>query len=348
MCRQGRDNSRFLRCFFHAWTFDTSGSLVSLPDEAAYGPSFDRAEHSLVSPPHVDEYRGFVFVSYDVDAPPLTDYLAGAGEWLDLLCAQGGEEGMEVLGGTHEYAINANWKLLAENSIDGYHGFTTHKRWFDVLKRSGVDLKARISGTPSHPVELGNGHVVSVAPALAMEPNDDAGRAAVAERRARLIESLGEERAALLDHTRSLLIFPNLVIIDLPPGITIRTFEPITPSSMHVTAWPLAPATSRTCSVASGWRSTSRSGARPGSELQTTSKPSSAVGAGSPVCASNRGPTCRGVCTAPVHPPPTNSRCGPSGANGTPHSPASCPSRSGSERLAFRSRRLPLRGSGSP
>src|SRR3989442_13390762 len=45
---------------------------------------------------------------------------------------------MEILGGTQSYAINANWKLLVENSYDGYHGVITHARYFKWLVSSGA------------------------------------------------------------------------------------------------------------------------------------------------------------------------------------------------------------------
>jgi hypothetical protein len=34
-----------------------------------------------------------------------------------------------------------------------------------------------------------------------------------------------------------MLIFPNLIVIDLPPGITVRRVEPISPGCMDVQAW---------------------------------------------------------------------------------------------------------------
>ena len=67
---------------------------------------------------------------------------------------------MEVVGGTQESSIRCNWKGLAENSIDIYHGPGTHPSYIDYLiSASGVtpDL-----GTPQgHVSPLGNGHSVA-------------------------------------------------------------------------------------------------------------------------------------------------------------------------------------------
>ena len=40
---------------------------------------------------------------------------------------------MVILPGTQEYSIKANWKLLVENSIDGYHAMSTHATYMDYL-----------------------------------------------------------------------------------------------------------------------------------------------------------------------------------------------------------------------
>ena len=48
---------------------------------------------------------------------------------------------MQVVEGTQEYDIRANWKLLVENSFDDYHLLTTHKTWLDYMKDSGVNVE---------------------------------------------------------------------------------------------------------------------------------------------------------------------------------------------------------------
>ena len=40
---------------------------------------------------------------------------------------------------------------------------------------------------------------------------------------------------------RNIVIFPNLAIVDLIMGITLRTYYPIAPGYMEVTAWSLQP-----------------------------------------------------------------------------------------------------------
>ena len=87
----------------------------------------------LVSPPQVDNYRGFIFACFDPAADSLYDYLAGAREYLDLVADQS-ELGMKIVAGQQSYSARANWKLLVENSYDGYHGLPTHQRYFSFPK----------------------------------------------------------------------------------------------------------------------------------------------------------------------------------------------------------------------
>ena len=59
--------------------------------------------------------------------------------------------------GTNEYCIDANWKLLVENSIDGYHAASTHDTYFKYLVALGTDLSGGVDGISR---DLGNGHAV--------------------------------------------------------------------------------------------------------------------------------------------------------------------------------------------
>ena len=66
ICRTDRGNAQVFQCFYHAWSFNTSGELIGMPDIAGYGPDFDRSEMSLRSP-RFDTYQGFIFVCF---SPP--------------------------------------------------------------------------------------------------------------------------------------------------------------------------------------------------------------------------------------------------------------------------------------
>ena len=242
-------HGRFLKCFYHGWTFNTSGDLVALPSEDSYGENFDRHNLCLVQPAKVASFRGFVFLSWTPDIVDLETYLAGAADILDLFADQS-DDGMQVTGGSHLYAAKANWKLLSENSADGYHALTTHHRYLVMLKESGKNLAEVFAPGAGATLgwDLGNGHAVIGGADGTGGRNTGLGRDLSPEalkrqmaRREKFAKKFGEEWTARMFASRNLVIFPNLAIVDLIMGITIRTYYPVTPSYMEVTAWSLQP-----------------------------------------------------------------------------------------------------------
>ena len=71
VCRVPEGTTNTMNCFYHAWTYGSNGALKGLPGEEGYGPMFDRANMSLMSPAKVDSYRGFVFACFDPGAVDL-------------------------------------------------------------------------------------------------------------------------------------------------------------------------------------------------------------------------------------------------------------------------------------
>jgi p-cumate 2,3-dioxygenase subunit alpha len=241
LCREPQGNARFLTCFYHGWTFSTAGDMVSMPGDDAYGENYERPD--LASPAKVDSYRGFVFVSFDPDIVDLKSYLAGATEYLDLVCDQS-EVGMEVLEGTHEYSVKANWKLLVENSVDGYHAVSTHQRYFEMVLAARGSIDPSALGE-SRSIDLGNGHAViaggPTTEGLFGRPLSDAGAAEREARFDRLRKKYGDGWVNRLSGNRNLVIFPNLVVIDLVMGVVVRKIDPVSPDYMEVTAWEMVP-----------------------------------------------------------------------------------------------------------
>jgi len=246
VCRDRSGNSKNFQCFYHGWVFGCDGNLKSQPGKDRYCADFIASgAGNLVPVPKFDVYAGFCFVSFNPEVEPLPDYLAGAKEYLDLV-SKYSESGMAISSGTQEYAIRANWKLLVENSVDGYHAVSTHATYLDYLKNTNGGLSStKLEGTS---YDLGNGHAVLeyVAPwgrpiASWVPLWGEEGKKEIDQIYARLVELHGEEMADRMAHTnRNLLIFPNLVINDIM-AITVRTFYPQAPNYMLVNGWSLAP-----------------------------------------------------------------------------------------------------------
>jgi len=186
-------------------------------------------------------------MNLDPDAVDLGDYLGDAREYVDLVLDQAAD-GMRVVGGSHRYQVGANWKLMVENSIDGYHAPTVHATYIDFVKDSGGGLTPAALSTGGG-LDLGNGHSVIESRAAWARPiaywepffGEDA-RPGIEAKRAELIERHGEERGArMCDTFRNLLIFPNLIINDVA-AVTVRRIEPLGPGRQALEAWALAPA----------------------------------------------------------------------------------------------------------
>ena len=245
-------NGRLLRCFYHGWSFNTDGDLVATPLEEGYPDGWKRSDRCLPRPAHVDSYRGFWFLCWDEDqSSSLEEYLGNATDFIDLVADQS-QTLMEVASGTHLYSMRANWKLLVENSFDGYHALTTHNRYIQMLTASGVDFGERAAARSlgGGAFDLGNGHAAigssdrsqgdSPAGLGRKFPSEEA-RRDYKKRREDLAQRYGAEWTDRILGGRNLLIFPNLMIIDLGMGCTIRTFYPDKPDYMEITAWEISP-----------------------------------------------------------------------------------------------------------
>ncbi len=252
VCREAEGNAKNYTCFYHGWSYNRDGELDGIPGEKDYPPSFDRREWGLGEAPRVESYRGFVFLNFDPNAVSLDEYLGNAKDYIDLVMDQSPSGKMQIIQGTQDYQIKANWKLLVENSFDDYHLITTHSTWLDYLKNAGVAMKKPERGQllPSHGQGrvLDNGHATTDNVNFRGRPvakwipiYGEAAKPEIERTRAELVARLGEERATrVADTNRNLIIFPNLLIAD-GSSVTVRTWHPIGPDLMRVSAWALGP-----------------------------------------------------------------------------------------------------------
>ena len=246
VCREAKGSSKMFQCFYHGWVFSNEGRLIDQPGKDAYPDKFNEdGSSNLARVERLENYRGLYFINYDRNAISLDAYLGGVKEYIDLVMDQA-ETGMEVVGGTQQYAIDANWKLLCENSIDGYHAATTHATYMDYLANTAGSMTN--VGMGGGGKQLGGGHAVIEYSAPWGRPvaqhvpawGED-GKKDVAAIMDRLTQKYGEERARRIGLVnRNILIFPNLVLNDIM-AVTLRAFYPLSPDRMHVNAWAIGP-----------------------------------------------------------------------------------------------------------
>ena len=253
VCRFDEGNAEVFQCFYHAWTFNNRGNLVSVPDEAAYGAGFRKEAMGLVSPARIDHYRGFYFVSFNPDIEGLQTYLTGAKNYVDLILDQS-EAGWRVAPGTQKYAVRANWKMFSLNSLDNYHVQPLHATFFKYTESLGsgdppAAPPGSFPGRNGRALSLGAGHGVDIFPSMTRARpiahwhpilGEDS-KEEVRNMRDHLVREFGEERAYMMcDTNRLMLIYPNFALHDIA-AVSLRYFEPVGPEYMEVTVQTLVP-----------------------------------------------------------------------------------------------------------
>jgi choline monooxygenase len=111
-----RGKAPALTCGYHAWTYATDGSLRGAPRTECLA-AFDKSAHGL-KPVRVEILGCFVFVNLDPHAAPIAEMADGAEAELRRFIPD-----LERLALVEEVdvPVAANWKVIQENSIEGYH-----------------------------------------------------------------------------------------------------------------------------------------------------------------------------------------------------------------------------------
>ena len=219
VCAVDHGNRANFTCPFHAWKFSNDGRLLARAFPDGYEGS-DEGELGLAAVPRVGIYRGFVFGSFNEQAPPLHEYLGGALRSIDQLCRNSPEGEIEITTGFLQHRTRANWKLILENECDGYHPAFVHSSIFSVAN-SGI---GKLYGAQSSAVsrDLGNGHTeIDLRPEFRKLDQPLAwfgtNESRLPEYTQRMIDTYGRDtaREIMIDGTPHIMIFPNLFIAEI-------------------------------------------------------------------------------------------------------------------------------------
>jgi phenylpropionate dioxygenase-like ring-hydroxylating dioxygenase large terminal subunit len=122
--REDCGKARSFTCRFHGWTFDNTGQIIGLPNEAQFCGQIDDRKHMVAVP--CEERHGIVFVQATAgSAMDLDKHLADFGPHLDAL---GLTQAHLVLKAQVESP--SNWKYALDTYFENYHLPSLHKNTF--------------------------------------------------------------------------------------------------------------------------------------------------------------------------------------------------------------------------
>ena len=201
----GEGCTKAFACPYHAWTYGLDGSLRHLPGEEGF-PGLDKATHGLVPVHQVIEKGGLVFVTQD---EPLSD--GALPDVPDLLPPD------YVLFNKLEFDDKANWKLIGETSMEGYHIKALHNQSFYPYGYDNLNV-----------VELHGRNSRIVFPFRRIEKLRGLPR-----------EEWGAQVQGRLTDVHQL--FPNTHVSFLSSHAMLIILEPVSPTETHWVVYQLAP-----------------------------------------------------------------------------------------------------------
>ncbi len=246
------NTGKFFRCPYHAWTYKTDGSLLSIPLKNGYeGTQLSQCEASkgLTGVKNVRLYRGFIFAKINDVGADFDEYFGPSLSSIDNLADRSPQGELEIAGGCLRFMHACNWKMFVENLNDAMHPMVAHessagtarKMWIDkpvdAPKPMAIEQLVPFMSDYKFFEDMGvrvfdNGHSFSGvnfsihSRYSAIPAYDDAMKAAY-----------GEERAAqILGLTRhNTVYFPNLTIKGAIQSI--RVVKPLAADRTLIESW---------------------------------------------------------------------------------------------------------------
>jgi choline monooxygenase len=134
-----RGRTPAITCGYHAWTYSMDGRLRGAPrTECLEG--FDKTRHGL-KPVRVEIFASFVYVNLDPEAQSVAEMAPGAAAQMRRYLPD--LERLTLIEQV-DVPVAANWKVIQENSIEGYHfdySGPVHKQLVQLIDFEGYRLE---------------------------------------------------------------------------------------------------------------------------------------------------------------------------------------------------------------
>lgn len=132
------NTGKFFRCPYHAWTYKTDGSLLSIPLKNAYEHTAlaeCEAGKGLATVLNMEIYRGFVFVRFAKEGTSFREFFGDSLSSIDNMADRSPEGELEIAGGCLRFMHNCNWKMFIENLNDTMHPMVAHESSAGTAKK---------------------------------------------------------------------------------------------------------------------------------------------------------------------------------------------------------------------
>ena len=128
---------KVVTCPYHDWTYSINGQLQHVPEKEQEFPNLDLSSICLHKA-SVETWRGMIFVHPQPDAPSLIDWVKDTEPYLG---PHQPDKLVEYVEGRTHHEIKANWKIVVENYIDGYHLAHLHSETLYMYDHSKIESR---------------------------------------------------------------------------------------------------------------------------------------------------------------------------------------------------------------
>lgn len=203
--------NRPLMCPYHGWAYDKKGIPKGIPKKPFFKFSKEELKCLKLKEYRLEKCGNLVFVNTSENNISLKDYLGELFDEVEKMTNAFGE-----LIDVNTIRINANWKILVENTLESYHVNLIHEETFKKLGAEGIDF------------EFIKNH--STWDALLEYREDD--------KKVKRIHKPYKNRPYKIEGYKHLIIFPN-ILISSTYGISFNLsyIRPITPDSSIFTSY---------------------------------------------------------------------------------------------------------------
>jgi choline monooxygenase len=125
-----------LQCKYHGWTYKLDGSLRGVP-KFKYAELFDKKDYGLTQIP-IEIWEGFIFIRLGNHMEPLTKQFGGITDAIHPIQLSNFRFHSRVT-----YTIRCNWKVYADNYLEGYHIPHVHPDLCELLDMDQYETVVR-------------------------------------------------------------------------------------------------------------------------------------------------------------------------------------------------------------